>query len=110
MRAHFFTLGSSVVRFGEWMELRVIGLFQLSLIYAVLVGYLVACIGKLVPVFDGFVQSFKGEGLKGGDCKGFVLVHFFALGGAVRFGLDLVGVIMNTHLRICKHYLSNSNG
>ena len=80
-----------LVAFGE---LRVIGLFQLSLIYAVLVGYLMACIGKLSPVFDFLIEGFKGEGLKGGDCKGFVLVHFFALGSAVRFGLDLVGVIM----------------
>ena len=91
-------------------KLRVIGLLQLSLIYAVLVGHLVACIGKLSPVFDLLIEGFKGEGLKGSNCKGFVLVHFFALGGVFRFGLDLVGVIMNTHLRICKHYLSNSNG
>ena len=91
-------------------ELRVISLFQLLLVYAVLVGDPVARIGKLIPVFDRLVQGFKGEGLKGGNCKGFVLVHFFAFGGVVRFGLDLVGVIMNTHLRICKHYLSNSNG
>lgn len=92
------------------MKLRVVGFFQLLLIYAVLVGYLVTCIRKLSSVFDRLVEGFKSEGLKGGNCKGFVLVHFFALGSAVRFGLDLVGVIMNTHLRICKHYLSNSNG
>lgn len=84
--------------FGHRVELRVIGMLQLGLIYAVLVGHSVACIGKFVPVFDGLVQGFKGKGFKGGHGEGFVLVHFFALGGAVRFGLDLVGVIMGQHL------------
>lgn len=84
------------------MKLRVIGLFQLSLIYAVLVGHLVASIGKLSPVFDLLIEGFKGKGLKGGDCKGFVLVHFFALVGAVRFGLDLVGVIVCELKLSCK--------
>ncbi len=82
-------------------ELRVISLFQLLLVYAVLVGDLVARIGKLIPVFDRLVQGFKGEGLKGGNCKGFVLVHFFAFGGVVRFGLDLVGVIMVKNFSPC---------
>jgi hypothetical protein len=84
------------------MKLRVVGFFQLLLIYAVLVGYLVTCIRKLSSVLDRLVEGFKSEGLKGSNCKGFVLVHFFALGGVFRFGLDLVGVIVCELKLSCK--------